>query len=483
MIKNPFDGLQRTLDPKYYLESFCRIKGKTGGIIPFKLNEAQKDIFNTVRKKNRTIILKARQIGFSTAITGLLYHKTITTNGINTAIIGYNQDLTKELLDKVKTFYRTTPDALKPTIHYNSKFEISFPKRDSKIIVLPSTENVGRGYTLHNVLCTELALWDKAEEKMVALENAVPLDGNIIIESTPHGIGNMFHRMWVSDNAYEKKEYGWWWHYSEKEIEIIRRRMNNPQLFAQEYELEFLSSGRLVFDVDSIRRQRRNILAVGAAVKLPDGKSFFVNTDEGVRVYRPPERTGMYVMGADVAEGVRGGDYSSFVIWDRKTGEEVAFYRGYISPDKFAVLLDRWGRRYFNALLVVEVNNHGIYTLGELKKLVYPMMYFRPTRYDMSGYETSERLGWRTTPITRPILIDDLAQAMRDKIITIHSKEILDEMSGFIYDDNNKMVAQGGLHDDTIFAAGIGYQGFKILYDKPLDQINYEKHLPTVTSY
>jgi len=147
------DVLKKLKDPKFYLENFTKIKGKEGGLVPFILNEAQKDFLNTMRKNSRSITLKARQIGFSSLVSGYLYHRTITTPGVNTALIGYNADLTAELLDKVKTFYRTTPDELKPKIQYNSKYEISFPAIDSKIIVLPSSENVGRGYTLHNVLC------------------------------------------------------------------------------------------------------------------------------------------------------------------------------------------------------------------------------------------------------------------------------------------------------------------------------------------
>ncbi len=57
----------------------------------------------------------------STAMVGYFYHDTITNPGTTSAIIGYNSDLTSELLDKVKTFYRTTPAALRPTIHYNTK--------------------------------------------------------------------------------------------------------------------------------------------------------------------------------------------------------------------------------------------------------------------------------------------------------------------------------------------------------------------------
>ena len=55
-------NLERLKDPKFYLENFCKIKSKTPGLVPFILNEAQKDLYNTIRSNYRTMILKARQI-------------------------------------------------------------------------------------------------------------------------------------------------------------------------------------------------------------------------------------------------------------------------------------------------------------------------------------------------------------------------------------------------------------------------------------
>lgn len=476
--------LEKLLDPKFYLESFCKIKGKTPGMIPFVLNEAQKDLFNTLNREFRVIILKARQMGFSTAVTGYLYHKTITTPGTNTALIGYNSDLTAELLDKVKTFYRTTPDPIKPRIHYNSKYEISFPAIDSKILVLPSSENVGRGYTLHNVLATELAFWDKAEEKMLAIENAVPSNGKIIIESTPNGIGNLYNRMWMADNNYVKKEYGWWWGYSEKEIDEIRMRINDPLKFAQEYGLEFLASGRPVFPPDLVKKMQKQVLRVGDEVKDETGKvSKVIATEDGLVMYKQPRPGRLYIAGADVAEGVTGGDFSVVVIWDRSTGEEVAYWRGYVPPDRFGFYLNKWGRLYNNALMVVEINNHGLTTVTSLKNLMYPQLYFRPSNFDQMGTSWSDRLGWKTTKITRPLMIDDFREALQEGSLCIHSEETLREMFTFVFDDGGNMISQSGFHDDCIFSSAIGFQGFKVMYDKPLDQIDYSEHLPSSSSY
>lgn len=477
------DALDKMKDPKFYLENFCKIKSKEGGLIPFILNEAQKDLFNSLRIWNRVMILKARQLGFSTAVTGYFYHHTITHPGTTTALIGYNMTMVAELLDKVKTFYNTTPRELRPTLQYNSKYELSFPKLESKILVLPNSENVGRGYTINNCLVTELSSWEKAEAKMEGLQESVPEWGNLVIESTPRGQGNLYHRLWMTDNEYIKKEYGWWWGYNREQMEKKKKTMG-PLSFAQEYGLEFLASGRPVFDQQMIKEQRKNVLKIGDKVKIDDETEHVVNMDsDGWVIYKPPVKNGMYVCGADIAEGVAGGDYSVAVIWDRRTGEEVAMYRGLISPDRFGELLNKKGREYANALMVVEVNNHGLTTLTILKQLTYPSMYFRPARYESIDSSFSDRMGWRTTKVTRPLLIDDLAQAVREKSIKIHSKILVDEMSVFIYDDNGNMVPQTGFHDDSIFAAGIGFQGFKILYDKPLTQIDYKKHLPKNYAY
>ena len=472
-------SVEQLNDPRFYLENFCRIKGKEGkGLEPFILKPAQLDIFNVIQKYNRIIIMKARQIGFSTAVTGFLYHNTIITPGITSALVGYNNDLTAELLDKIKTFYRTTPDALKPTIHYNSKYEISFPKVDSKILVLPSTENVGRGYTINNALLTEVPFWEKAEEKLVTLEASVPIGGKIIIESSPGAVGDYFHRMWVSQNDYIKKEYGWWWNYSEEEIETIRRRMNNPRKFNNNYALEFLISGRAVFTQEAINLQRARVLKLGDKVKLSDGSEHIVRMDDGLVMYKPPEKGHFYVIGADCSEGVTGGDFSVGCVVDRTTGEEVGLWRGLIAPDKFAKVLDKLGRNYNNALLVVEAEAHGNVVLNVLKNLLYPSLYFRPSRFDTIGNPWSDKLGWKTTKLTRPILIDEFEQATREDTIILHSKETVDEMTVFVYNDANNMVAMDSYHDDCIFATAIALQGFKVISDKPMTQLDYTAHLP-----
>ena len=337
---------------------------------------------------------------------------------------------------------------------------------------------------VHNCLLSELAFWDKAEEKMLAIENAVPRNGTIVIESTPSNIGNLYHRMWMADNGYVKKQYGWWWHYTEEEIEVIRKRINDPQKFAQEYSLEFMATGRSVFATDLLKAMQAGIFVMGQEIKDEEGRKYtvFKGLDELV-IYFTPRLDHKYVVGVDVAEGVTGGDYSVVTIWDRNTGDEVAHWRGHRPPDVLATILNRWGRYYHDAMMVVEINNHGLTTVTGLKNLLYPQMYFRPMKFDGIGSTWSEHMGWRTTNVTKPLMIDELHEALRGGSLKIHTEETLKEMLTFIYDNANNMTAQDGFHDDSIMSCAIAFQGFKVISLRPTDQIPYEQHLPSSFTY
>lgn len=437
-----------------------------------------------VQTSKKTFIAEGFVSHNSTGISGYFYHAAITNPGTTTALISYNTNQAAELLDKIKTFWRTTPEEIRPPLERKSRYELSFPTLNSNILVLPS-ERAGMGYTLHFCLCTELSSWEDADEKMMTVEAAVPLSGKLAVESVPRGTGNKYHRMWMDqNNGYVKKKYGWWWGYSVAEIALIRKRYD-PMYFAQHYGLEFLASGRSAFDQIIISKQRKNILEVGTEVVLPDGNKHIVYEDsDGLRIYSSAMLDRTYICGVDVSEGVAGGDYSVAVIWDRATGEEAAFYRGLIAPDILGRKLDKWGRAYNNALMVVEMNNHGFTTMNTIKNLGYSSLYFRPTKLETFGTKFSDRLGWKTTKATRFFLIDDFKEALREGSLTIRSKEIVDEMETFVFDNNNDMAAQKGFFDDGIFAAAVGFQGFKMTTKHAdLDQLDYTDYWPCSSSY
>ena len=76
-----------------------------------------------------------------------------------------------------------------------------------------------------------------------------------------------------------------------------------------------------------------------------------------------------YVIGADVAEGIDG-DYSVFKVLCRTCRAEAMMYRGHVGIDTFYKDLNEWGRKYNNALIGIERNNHGHAVILGLRAIV-----------------------------------------------------------------------------------------------------------------
>ena len=62
-----------------YIENCLKIKTKSGTVVPFRLNDAQRKLYAVAKRQQdagkpvRLIILKARQLGFSTLTEGRIY--------------------------------------------------------------------------------------------------------------------------------------------------------------------------------------------------------------------------------------------------------------------------------------------------------------------------------------------------------------------------------------------------------------------------
>jgi len=82
-------------------------------------------------------------------------------------------------------------------------------------------------------------------------------------------------------------------------------------------------------------------------------------------------------------------------------------------------------------------------------------------------------------------MIDDFSQACREGDVMLHSKETLDEMLTYVYDENNMtMDAMEGYYDDCLISAVLCLQGFKVTANaKDMGQIDYRNHLPVSYAY
>ena len=485
------------LDPKPWIEANLWIRTKDRRVVPFVFNAAQIDYWE--HRTLRDIILKPRQLGCTTLICGLFFADTLLRPNTTSVIVAHDTDSSEKIFRIVQLFWERLPEEERRRVgppRFSNRREFLWPKINSQFYVgTAGALTFGRGQTVSNLHCSEFAFWPKPEEALVALTEAVPRDGRIVIESTANGMGNYFHDLWVEakahGNDFATHLYVWWedpenrvagpalndlsneerrfkdaWGIDDDQIRW--RRAKQRQLrdrFKQEYPEDdvtcFLASGRCCFDASGLLAAQARITAESApemlaALKDARGQDIGI-APARLLIWKRPEKGRLYVVGADVGEGLAGGDGSCACVLDRETGEQVAELHGRIPPDRFGHLLDALGRFYNLATVAVERNNHGHSTLNTLRNVCrYSRLYYH-VRYDQTG-RGKPILGWPTDQATKPILVDDLAAAIAGGHLLIHSPGLVDECLTFVTTDTGSQEAQEGKFDDRVMAAGIAWQ-------------------------
>ena len=293
------------INTKKYIEEFLKIKTKDSEIIPFKLNKPQLKLYDLLKRQSeagkpqRVIILKARQMGFSTLTEAILFKRTATKANVNSGIIAHKDDATTNLFNMSKFFLEELPEQLKPKTKASNAKEIIFDDRDgnglrSKVKCMTAGgDGIGRSDTFQNLHLSEVSSWTHAKEILDGLLQAVPNKPNtlIIIESTAKGY-DYFKELWDKacdgENDFEPLFCAWWeldeyrlpcgeLELTEEEQELkelynldneqiawrrwcIRNNCGNDvNTFKQEYpscpEEAFLASGECIFDKDIIVSQ------------------------------------------------------------------------------------------------------------------------------------------------------------------------------------------------------------------------------------
>lgn len=186
------------------------IKSSAGeeAVIPFRPNRAQRRLLE--RLWHRNIILKARQLGFTTLIAILWLDHALFNADQRCAIIAQDKPSAEAIFrDKVKLAYERMPAILRENMPLatDSKSELLFAHNNSSIKVATSV----RSGTIHRLHVSEFGKIgakypDKATEVVTGSLPAVPLDGIAIIESTAEGQDGEFYKM--TQRAMEVAEKG-----------------------------------------------------------------------------------------------------------------------------------------------------------------------------------------------------------------------------------------------------------------------------------
>lgn len=192
-------------DFEYYAKHCLKIRTKTEGLQPLKLNDAQRYIHKRIEEqiantgKVRAILLKGRQQGASTYVEGRYIWRTTHNKGVRAFILTHDGESTNALFEMTERYYDNLPAFVKPIAGAANAKELSFSGLDSGYkIGTAGNKAVGRGQTIQYFHGSEVAFWMNASEHTKGIMQAVP-DGDgteVIWESTANGVGNFFHEQW-----------------------------------------------------------------------------------------------------------------------------------------------------------------------------------------------------------------------------------------------------------------------------------------------
>jgi hypothetical protein len=215
-------ALRRVRDNLLIHIAHCaKIKDKSGRVIPFQLNRAQRYIHERLEQQRaetgmvRALILKSRQQGASTYIGERFYHQ-VTTHSKSAFIVAHEDKATTNLFEMVKRYQDHNP--LAPSTRNSNAKELIFGAIDAGYkLATAGTDDVGRSNTAQLIHGSEFGFWRNPQKHLAGLGNTVAdLPGSeVILESTGNGQGNAFHLMWQEAEA-GRSEYicifvPWFW--------------------------------------------------------------------------------------------------------------------------------------------------------------------------------------------------------------------------------------------------------------------------------
>ena len=487
--------------PAGLLDHVKCIDPKTGETFKFTLLDSeagwywQRKVLDGWIENPLNLVLKARQIGITWLGVGYGLWKLLTRPGTRMLVISINEDEAIKVVNRLYDMFNSLPEhlrfeaeILKPTrgARPSTLIEFVFPDgRISSVVGLPSTRRAGHGETATLVLLDEFARHEFARESWKATFPTVDNGGQSLIVSTANGVsnplteeGNFFHHLWVNADEYgiETQFLGWDLHPDRDEGWYERNAKALPahdraEQFPRTARDAFIHTGETWFDIESLAHYEDHPLEAEYRMNfVPSelgGRAKMHRTEKGwIRVYEKPDPEHSYAIGADVATG-RGLDYSCAFVVDLARMKLVAEFHGKLDADEYAEQLHFLGRWYGDARIAVEMGGgYGepvVISLrdGRKGRPHYPRLY-RHTIADRPDAHMLANYGFPINAKTRPQLINQLEQAIRERHLPAMSPELLMECRTFVRQKTLPSPrAMDGNNDDRVMACALALEMYR----------------------
>jgi hypothetical protein len=470
------------------------VVNEDGELVKFKLRPAQEKLLRNLHYKN--IVLKARQLGFTTFICLFLLDYALFNRNLNIGIVAQDQSSAGTIFRKVKVAWDNFPEPIKNYLALDTKGDskVEYEFTNGSIMRVATSLRSG---TYQAVLVTEFGkicahFPEKAEEIITGTLPAVPAKGLVFIESTAEGEGGHFWEMCqdamesqrlqrpLSSKEFKFFFFPWYqnpanvvpgaidippnvhdyldrtqtlvkveftkeqrnWYYLEGKIQKTKMKQEHPSTADE----AFLSTGNKLFNSEALEAQRIRFVMDPLEV---DGDFVY---------YRRFVKGHVYGLGCDVSLGVKR-DSSTIVVIDFNTGEVVMTYKSNtVDPITLAHDVKKAALTYGGCIAAVEANNTGIGTNITLHA-IYPNIYTQ-TREDLLETQVTAKLGWLSSSASKPKMMYDLADAFETAELKCHDLGII--LEGKAYNKEDSLIGNNDTattrHFDLLIACGIAWQ-------------------------
>jgi hypothetical protein len=453
---------------KFLAQKMLWVRDREGVARRLKANAAQR-AFEANRGRSN-IVLKARQMGITTWVSGRFFLKTITGTGVLTVQVAHTQPAAEAIFTVVERMWANLPLPLREGPLRRSRANVGqmvFPELDSEFrVVGAGTGGAGRGLTIQNLHCSEVSRWPgDAAETLAGLRAALAPGGEEVLESTPCGAYGCFYEEWMgaAEIGTVQHFFPWWLEpayaaeppqneLTAAELELARMhgltaaqigfrrglersfRGLREQEFAEDAMGCFKASGDCCFEVVSIERR---LAEAPRALETRRGGA--------LQVWLPAVRGKEYLVAVDTAGGGSDGDFAAVQVIELATGLQCAELRERLGTLELARVSAALAREYGGALLCVERNNHGAGVLAYIDSV---------ERY-ACVYEHGGVAGWLTSAGSKPRMVSRMGALLAEAPGMFMSRRLLEECRTFVNGPGGKTGAAPGAHDDCLMAMAV----------------------------
>jgi len=436
-------------DPVYFIKTYVKIVNVDKGLVPFDMWPFQEQMVKSFHENRFSISKMPRQVGKTTTTVGYMLWCVLFNDEYNVAILANKGGLAQEILSRLQKAYEYLPIWLQQGIIVWNKRNIEL-ENGSKIFAYATSASGVRGGSYNLIFLDEFAFvpHNMAQDFFQSTYPVISSGSTskVIIVSTPNGL-NLFYKMWTDAiegrSSYVPVEVHWSMvpGRDEKWKEETIRNTSEEQ-FRVEFETEFIGSSATLVSGVKLR---------SLAFHNP------LRTEEGLDVYKEPEKGRLYICTVDCSEGV-GLDYQTINVIDvtEVPYKQVAKYRNNKLPLLFfPTIIYSLANRYNEAYVLIETNNVGQQVVDILH---YDLEYENVYKIDhhhikgqtiSGGFKRASNFGIKTTKTVKKIGCANLKTLIESDKLIINDFDTIAELNTFTR-QKDSYAADEGNNDDLV---------------------------------